>query len=51
MKGRLKGELRITAVTTQELQQVAEEGADYLAKDLLSLVEWAEREYNKSISV
>ena len=51
MKGRLKGELRITVVTTQELQQVAEEGADYLAKDLLSLVEWAEREYNKSISV
>jgi methanogenic corrinoid protein MtbC1 len=51
MKGRLKGELRITAVTTQDLQQVAEEGADYVAKDLLSLVEWAEREYNKSISV
>jgi hypothetical protein len=23
----------------------AEEGADHVAKDLLSLVEWAEREY------
>src|SRR5919204_954732 len=51
MKGRLKGQLRITAITTQELQPMAEEGADYVAKDLLSLIEWAEREYNKSISV
>jgi methanogenic corrinoid protein MtbC1 len=50
MKGRLKGQLRIIAITTQELQPMAEEGADYVAKDLLSLIEWAEREYNNSIS-
>jgi methanogenic corrinoid protein MtbC1 len=50
MKGRLKGQLRITAITTQELQPMAEDGADYVAKDLLSLIEWAEREYNNSIS-
>jgi methanogenic corrinoid protein MtbC1 len=51
MKGRLKGELRIVAITTQELQPVAEDGADYVTKDLLSLVEWAEREYNNMISI
>jgi methanogenic corrinoid protein MtbC1 len=50
MKGRLKGQLRIMAITTQELQPMAEEEADYVAKDLLSLIEWAEREYNNSIS-
>lgn len=46
MKGRLKGELRIAAIATQELQAIAEEGADFMAKDLPSLVEWAEREYS-----
>jgi len=46
MKGRLKGELRIASSTTQELQSVAEENSDYLVKDLLSLLEWSEREYN-----
>jgi methanogenic corrinoid protein MtbC1 len=46
MKGRIKGELRIAATTTQELQPVAEESSDYIAKDLLALVEWAEREFN-----
>jgi methanogenic corrinoid protein MtbC1 len=51
MKGRLKGHLRITAITTQELQPVAEDGADYVAKDLLSLIEWSEREYNNSSSI
>jgi methanogenic corrinoid protein MtbC1 len=50
MKGRLKGQLRITANTTQELQPTAEEDADYVAKDLLSLIAWAEREYNNNIS-
>jgi methanogenic corrinoid protein MtbC1 len=50
MKGRLKGQLRITAITTQELQPMAENDADYVGKDLLSLIEWAEREYNNSIS-
>jgi methanogenic corrinoid protein MtbC1 len=49
MKGKIKGQLRITAVTTQQLQPVAEESSDYVAKDLLALVEWAEREFNYRI--
>jgi len=48
MKGRLKGELRIAAHATQELQAAAEENSDYVAKDLLSLVEWGERQYNSA---
>ena len=51
MKGKIKGELRITAVTTQQLQPVAEESTDYVAKDLVALIEWAEREFNHRISV
>jgi methanogenic corrinoid protein MtbC1 len=51
MKGKIKGDLRITAVTTQQLQPVAEESSDYVAKDLIALVEWAEREFNYRISV
>ena len=50
MKGRLKGELRIACSTTQELIIVAEENSDYIIKDLLSLVEWAAREYSIVIS-
>jgi hypothetical protein len=46
MKGRLKGELRIAVLATPELQAAAEENSDHVAKDLLSLVQWAEREYN-----
>ena len=46
MKGRLKGELRIVSLPPPELQAAAEENSDYVAKDLLSLVEWAERQYN-----
>jgi methanogenic corrinoid protein MtbC1 len=46
LKGRLKGELRIAISTTPELQQAAEEAYDYSAKDLLSLVEWAEGQYS-----
>jgi hypothetical protein len=46
MKGRLRGELRIASLATPELQAAAEENSDHVAKDLLSLVEWAEREYN-----
>jgi methanogenic corrinoid protein MtbC1 len=51
MKGKIKGELRITAVTTQQLQPVAEESSDYVAKDLLALLEWAEREFNHRVEV
>jgi methanogenic corrinoid protein MtbC1 len=46
MKGKIKGELRVAAITAQELQAVAQESSDYVAKDLLGLVEWAEREFN-----
>ncbi|HEV3432532.1 MAG TPA: winged helix-turn-helix transcriptional regulator [Nitrososphaera sp.] len=46
MKGKLKGELLVAAVTTQELHPVAQESSDHVAKDLLGLVEWAEREFN-----
>ncbi len=46
MKGRLRGELRIAVLSTPELQAVAEENSDYVAKDVLSLIEWAERQYN-----
>ena len=46
VKGRIKGELRIVAITAQQLQQVAEETSDYVAKDLLAIVDWAEREFN-----
>jgi methanogenic corrinoid protein MtbC1 len=51
MKGKIKGELRIIALTTQQLQPVAEESSDYVAKDLLALVEWAEREFNFRMEV
>jgi methanogenic corrinoid protein MtbC1 len=51
MKGKIKGDLRITAVTTQQLQPVAEESSDYVAKDLVALIEWAEREFNHRINV
>jgi len=51
MKGRVRGELRITTVTTPQLRPVAEESSDYVAEDLLALVEGAEREFNYRISV
>jgi methanogenic corrinoid protein MtbC1 len=51
MKAKIKGELRVGALTTQELQSVAQESSDYVTKDLLALVEWAEREFNYSIEV
>lgn len=46
LKGRLKGEFRLAISAPQEVQTAIEEGFDYSAKDLLSLVEWAEREYS-----
>lgn len=46
MKGRLKGELRVAVLATPELQANAEENSDHVSKDLLSMVEWAERQYN-----
>ncbi len=44
MRGRLKGELRVAALVPQALQAVAEEGADYAAKDLSGLIDWAEKQ-------
>ena len=46
MKGKLRGELRIAVLATAELKVAAEENSDHVAKDLLPLVQWAEREYN-----
>jgi B12 binding domain/HTH domain len=46
IKGKIKGELRIAVVTTQQLQLTAEENSDYVGKDISALVEWAEREFN-----
>lgn len=46
MKGRLRGELRIATLAIPELQAVAEENSDYVAKDLLSMIEWAERQHS-----
>ncbi len=51
MKGKIKGELRVGALTTQELHPVAQESSDYVAKDLLALVEWAEREFTYRMEV
>jgi methanogenic corrinoid protein MtbC1 len=41
MRGRLKGELRVAALASAE----TEEGPDYVAKDLQSMVDWCERQY------
>jgi len=46
MKGRLKGELRVATLATPELQATADENSDFVAKDLLSLLDWAERQYD-----
>ncbi|WP_415280714.1 helix-turn-helix transcriptional regulator [Candidatus Nitrososphaera sp. FF02] len=44
MKGRLKGELRLAALSP-EAQAAAEENADYAAKDLQGVLDWAERQH------
>jgi methanogenic corrinoid protein MtbC1 len=46
LKGKLKGDLLVSVVTTQDLLPVAQESSDHVAKDLIGLVEWAERELN-----
>ena len=51
LKAKIRGELRVGALATQELQPVAQESSDYVAKDLLALVEWAEREFNYNMEV
>ena len=42
MRGKLKGELRVAALVSAE----ADEGPDYVAKDLQSMVDWCERQYS-----
>jgi methanogenic corrinoid protein MtbC1 len=44
MRGRLKGELRLAALAP-EAEAAAGENADYSAKDLQGMVDWAERQY------
>ena len=51
LEGKIKGELLIAVVATDEIQHVAQESSDYVAKDLLALVEWAEREFNYRMEV
>ena len=51
IKGKVRGDLRIAVVSTQQLQPVAEESSDYVATDLVALIEWAEQEFNQRISV
>jgi hypothetical protein len=51
LRGKIKGELRIAVIATDEIQSVAQESSDYVAKDLLALVEWAEREFNYRMEV
>jgi methanogenic corrinoid protein MtbC1 len=51
LRGKIKGELRIAVIATDEIQPVAQESSDYVAKDLLALVEWAEREFNYRMEV
>ena len=46
MKGRLKGELRVAVLAIPELQAAAEENSDYVAKDLPSLLNWADLQYS-----
>ncbi len=50
LRGRMKGELRIGAMTTQQLQQMAEGSTDYVVKDLVALIEWAEREFRQTVT-
>lgn len=51
LRGKIKGELRIAVIATDEIQSVAQESSDYVAKDPLALVEWAEREFNYRMEV
>jgi methanogenic corrinoid protein MtbC1 len=46
IKGRLKGELRIAALASPEIQDATSgENSDYIAKDIQAMADWAERQY------
>jgi hypothetical protein len=50
MKSKLKGQVNIILISTLDLKLVTETiDADYIAKDLQSLIDWSEQEYKKSI--
>lgn len=52
IKAKLKGEVRIVLFTTPELRNPIESlGADYIANDLTSLIEWVEREASTSLNL
>jgi hypothetical protein len=52
IKAKLKGEVRIVLFTTPELRDPIESlGADYIANDLTSLIEWVEREASTSLNL
>jgi hypothetical protein len=49
MKSKLKGQVNIILISTPDLKLVTETiDADYIAKDLQSLIGWSEEEYKKS---
>ena len=46
IKGKMKAEIKMILLSTPELLSLSETiGADYVAKDMQSLIEWAEKEY------
>jgi hypothetical protein len=46
IKGKFKAEIKMILLSTPELLSLSETiGADYVAKDIQSLIEWAEKEY------
>ena len=47
LRSRLRGELRIASVTSDELQSIAKESSDFAGTDLQGLLEWCERSYGK----
>jgi methanogenic corrinoid protein MtbC1 len=47
IKEKLKGEVKMVLMSTAELLSISETtGADYVAKDVQSLIEWTENQYN-----
>ncbi len=46
IKGKLKAGIKMILLTTPELLSLSESiGADYVAKDIQSLIEWTENQY------
>jgi hypothetical protein len=47
LRGRLKGDLFIASITSDELQPIAKESSDFVGSDLSSLFDWCEQKYKK----